>query len=237
MATATDQFLDLYKQLEYTAKLTYYPKSEDTENIIGRLMNHPHFAKYKEDLNYCRVVRNFLTHNPRVGGNYPIEASSAMVRLIEKLLRVVSNPPLAFDFAIKRKDMLIAKRGDYVLDILQAMHISAYTHVPVIEKGKLMGIFSDQTIYSYITGEGNIHLDGETKLSYFSQYLPLTAAGKDYYAFFPIDATLDQVQEAFEYQYENSNLLSVVFITQNGKKTEPILGMLTPWDIIINGDA
>ena len=55
-----DKFLELYRQLEREGRRVYFPNAADNENIIGRLMNVPQLQHYKDDIDYCRVVRNFL---------------------------------------------------------------------------------------------------------------------------------------------------------------------------------
>ena len=233
-ASLTDQFLDLYKRIEYVGRAAFFPQIGDNENIIGRLMNLPQLAKIKEELNYCRVVRNFLTHNPRVGGAYPIEPSAQIIKLLERVLAMLENPPKAIDYAIKRKQMLKVNPHDYAIDTMRRMREKAYTHVPVIEKGRLVGVFSDSVVNNYICGANHIEITDETPLSHFRHYYRLDAPDNQVYAFVPADTPLDVVEDIFQDYYKKRQLISVVYITQNGKQNESILGMITPWDLLID---
>ena len=58
--------------------------------------------------------------------------------------------------------------------------------------------------------------------------------GAEKYLFMPQDATILQVRAAFEDRMERNSRLSVVFITPGGAKDEPLLAMLTPWDVLKN---
>jgi len=234
MASLTDEFLDLYKQVEYIGRTTFFPKAGDGENIIGRLMNLPQLAKLKEELNYCRVVRNFLTHNPRVDGAYPIMPSTQMIALMKRVLAALENPPRAMDFAVKRKMMMIVHPDDYVIDTMCRMREKAYTHVPVIEQGRLVGVFSDAVVNNYICSMGHIDVTDETLVSYFHEHYKLDAPDNQVYTFVSMDTPLDAVEDIFQDNYKHRQLISVAYITQNGRTNESILGMLTPWDLLMN---
>lgn len=70
----TEEFLDLYRKLEHIGREIYFPNSNNAP-IIGRLQALPVLKEFKEEIDYCRVVRNFLVHNPKVNGAYPIAPS------------------------------------------------------------------------------------------------------------------------------------------------------------------
>jgi hypothetical protein len=48
----------------------------------------------------------------------------------------------------------------------------------------------------------------------------------------PKETTIVQVRAAFEAHHERNNRLSAVFITKDGNRFEPLLAMLTPWDVL-----
>ena len=232
MPSLTDEFLDLYKQLEYVGRNTFFPHAAESENIVGRLLNLPQLAKYKEEINYCRVVRNFLTHNPRVGGAYPLEPSAQMLKLMRRILSALEKPPLAMDFAIRRKHMLTVSPADSAVDVMHRMREKAYTHAPVVSKGKLLGVFSDGVVSDYICAHHGIVLTAETTVGQFREYYRLDAPGNRVYAFIPADTPLAAAEDIFQDNYRRKQLISIVYITQNGRTNESILGMLTPWDVL-----
>jgi len=229
-----DLFLDLYKQVETIGRSVFFPKLPESENIIGRLMNLPQLEKHKEELNYCRVVRNFLTHNPRVGGAYPIEPSAQMVALLERILTSLENPPKAIDFAVRRKHMLVLHPHDLLVDVMRRMREKAFTHAPVVEKGKLVGIFSDNILADCICATGGLIVTTGTELHAFSHFYRLDAPENQDFGFIPEDAPLSAAEAIFQENHRQGRLVSVVYITKSGKATDSILGMLTPWDLLIN---
>lgn len=235
MNSQTDRFLQLYKQLEFDGRRLFFPDSKEGDNIIGRLLNTSHLKKFKEELDYCRVVRNFLTHNPKVNGVYPIIPSKEMVDLLQHCVNIINNPPKALEYAIPADKMLIANINSNVLDIIEMMNRFTYTHIPVLDDDdKLVGVFSDNTVYSYICKEKKITISDKTKLSSFTEYIKLDEHLNEYFEFVPKKTMLYEIEELFKYNYQSKRhkLLSVVYITENGRRDEKILGMLTPWDIL-----
>ena len=48
----------------------------------------------------------------------------------------------------------------------------------------------------------------------------------------PAAKLYDDVVNEFISEFKNKNKLSCVMITQNGKETEKVIGIITAWDII-----
>ncbi len=230
--TQTDKFLQLYKQLEFEGRRIYFPDAKENEAIIGRLFTVPQLKKFKEDLDYCRVVRNFLTHNPKVGGVYPIIPSMEMIKLLQHCLEIVVNPPKAIDFAIPIERIYTAELNSNLFEVLKVMNSFTYTHIPVVDNDKLVGIFSENTVFTYICNENSITIDENTKIKDFQKYLPLDEHSTEFFAFLPETAFLYEVQELFKYNSGRKKLLTVIYITKNGKRNEKIIGMITPWDLL-----
>lgn len=230
--TKTDKFLQLYKQLEYDGRRIFFPNAKENESIIGRLISVPQLKPYKEDLDYCRVVRNFLTHNPKVNGTYPIVPSKEMIELLEKCIKIVTNPPDALNYAVQLDNIMTASLEEKVVDVVQKMNESTYTHVPVLKKGKIIGVFSDNTVYSKMCAERTINITNETTIKEFEDYIPFNKHLNEYFEFVPRKTMLFEIQELFHDNMKRHKLLAVVFITENGRRDEEILGMVTPWDLL-----
>jgi len=233
----TEEFLQLYKRLEYDGRRIYFPNAKENDSIIGRLISTPHLKKFKQDLDYCRVVRNFLTHNPKVNGVYPIVPSIEMIKLLENCIKLINNPPKAIDYAIPFDRILTARLDYSLIDVVNQMNRFTYTHVPILDNDndkKVIGIFSDNTVYSYICNEKSINITNDTKIGIFEKYIGFDDHLNEYFAFVKEDTLIYDIEELFKdnYNTRRHKLLSVVYITKNGKREDEILGMLTPWDLI-----
>lgn len=235
MSRATEKFLDLYKELEKIGRKEYYPSLPANSNIIGKLIRHPSLKKYQEDINYCRIVRNFITHNPKISGHYPIEPSEEVIKLLINVIEAVRKPYLAINSAIKKEDMIIANKKDKVIDIMKLMDKYAYTHVPIIEDGRLLGVFSDHTICSYMIERQYFRIDEDTEIGQLEKFLLIESHKSEFFAFVNKKARLHVVEELFENSYKSSKILAVVFITSDGEPKSLLEGMITPWDLLSDG--
>ena len=231
----TETFLQLYKCLELAGRKIYFPSAKENESIIGRLINSTQLKKYKDDLDYCRVVRNFLTHNPKVGGVYPIVPSTEMLRLLQHCVKIVLNPTKAIEKAIPANRIETASLDDNLLTIMSIMHYNNYTHIPIVDdNNKLFGIFSDNALSAYVNDNEGIVIDKDTKIGFLKDYLASDKHSKEYFLFVPKDILLVEVEDLFNKNEGTrpQKLLAAVFITQNGRAGEKVLGMITPWDIL-----
>lgn len=232
MNSQTEKFLQLYKELEFEGRRIYFPNSKENESIIGRLFTVPQLKKFKEDLDYCRIVRNFLTHNPKVGGVYPIIPSVEMIKLLQNCITSITNPPKAIDYAIPIDRIYTVTPNEKLSEVVKVMNSFTYTHIPVMDNGKLVGIFSENTVFTYMCHENSVNINKDTTINQFKKYLPLDNHLTEYFAFLPKTAYLHEVHELFKYTSGRRKMLTVVYITNSGKRDEPLLGMITPWDLM-----
>lgn len=86
----TEQFLDTYKRLEQAATSAFGWEADG--RAVSRLERMAQFSDIRAELHYCREVRNLLQHHYRIGGEYAVEPSQAMVALLDTLLRRLTHP-------------------------------------------------------------------------------------------------------------------------------------------------
>lgn len=228
----TIEFLDLYSRLEKAGRDKYFPKVPPSENIIGRLMNLPQLREYKEDIDYCRVVRNFLVHTPRVSSTYAIEPSQEMVDFLRKLVKNINNPLKAIDYAVRINNMYNVDLKSNIVDVVQHMQTMGFTHVPVLENGKIFGVFSANVLYTYLSCAKDEIKSFDTEMSILADYLPIHKHTNEYFAFMSIEKSLYEVSQLFKIDVRSMKQLAAVFLTENGRADEKILAMLTPYSIL-----
>ena len=78
----TEQFLDLYKRLEKTGR-KHFPRLPENAPIINKLCEIATLRPSKDDIEYCRTVRNFLVHTPKIKNMYPVIPSDEMIELLK----------------------------------------------------------------------------------------------------------------------------------------------------------
>ena len=173
-----------------------------------------------------------------INGNYPLEPSEEIVAKLQEIIEKIEHPLLALDFAVRSDSIMKARLEDSVFSVMSRMENNGYTHVPIISDGKLFGVFSKSTIFSYLITHGLTKIRDDMQINAFFDFLPIEKHRGEYYDFAAKDALYIEVREMFENTYQRkSRRLMVVFITENGNPNERLFGMITPWDVLRSEDV
>ena len=229
MGNRTDVFLDQYRQLESVIRDKY--DLQETQSPVGFLVRQPEFRTIRTELDYCREVRNLLSHTPKVNNNYGIEPSDDLIELIKGTIQRVQNPPTASRIAIPREKILCKEMTDYVLPTMKDMNEHVFTHIPILRDGSVIGVFSENTILSYLIDEEIVCIDADTRFVDMEKYLPLSAHKAESFRFVARNTSLGSITSLFEEALTSTDRIGMVFVTNSGKPTEKLLGIITAWDI------
>lgn len=191
------------------------------------------FRQRLRELERFADLRNSIVHWFGVAG--PEEAiaepHAEIVARYENLVRTALKPAKAESIAVPKSKIFTATLDDSTLAVIREMHARVYTHVPVLEKRILAGVFSENTILSYLAANEIVGVDTTTQMNEFRDFLPIRAHKSESFAFAPRDATVAQVSKLFRESLEKKIRLGAVFLTENGKETEDLLGLITAWDL------
>ena len=225
----TELFLDLYKQLEQIAIRRYgFP---DDGKAIYNLSLKQEFASFRGELDYCRAVRGILQHRPRVGKTYAVEPSDDMVSLLRTTVEKVKNPPKAKDIAVPISSVLYKSMDDLVLPTMLEMQEKVFTHVPILKDGIVVGVFSENTLFSFLADDRIVEIADEMRFSDLSDYLPLERHRAESFRFVRQNKLVAEISGMFEDALSKQDRIGLVFTTNTGKSNEPLLGIITAWDI------
>ena len=228
----TDEFLDLYKQLEQLLKLKYGNDSQRYESVVARYENSRESGDLKDEIMAIREIRNLLQHTPKVNNRYIVEPSIDVMNALRAVIDQVEHPRLAVDFGVWERNIYKATLNSGLLKVLRVMKDRGFSHVPVIENNRLYGVLSAYTVFEFVTEQGMQILTEDTKIRDVQSYLPINRHKNEYYLFMSRKATFIEADEAFDKRDSKHRRLVSIFITENGKPDEPILSMLTPWSVV-----
>ncbi len=226
-----DEFLDLYKQLEEALEEKYRGQRRKFGSVVMEYSKDEESAPVRENLDTCREIRNLLTHSSNLGGEPILEPSEPLVEALRQILSFVKKPPLAMEFATRVEDMMMAGLDKRVLQVMAQMDKNGFSHIPVLRQGEFCGVFSAGVVFRYQLATGGRAIDRETTLRDMEQYLTVGEHSENY-EFVPKNATYGRVRKIFEQVKAKNKRVSVIFITENGRPGERLLGMLTPWDVL-----
>lgn len=120
---------------------------------------------------------------------------------------------------------------DSVIETIEVMREKSYTHIPIMDGKRVIGIFDENALFCYVADHGIVDLDGLT-FKEIIEYLSLDGREMEVFTIHNRQTYVDELQEEFQKQFDNNKRLGVPFITEHGKPNEAISHMLTAWDVI-----
>lgn len=222
-------FLDHYKDMEYIIREKY--KLENWESTIRFLTGRREFKKYVNELQYCREVRNLLSHKPKLNNQYSVEPSDEMIHLLKTVKERLEMPPVIMDIAVPVEKILYKSFEDGVIQTLREMNDLSFGNVPILEGGVVKGVLSEKSIVHYIVQEKRFHIPDSLKLEDIKTYLLIENHQREQYAFAAKNALISDVSNLFHKALDKGARIGMVFLTQTGKDTERLLGIVTAWDL------
>ncbi len=233
--TNYDEFITIYNELDdfMREELDQDHWTSHSDLIRQMAKKNKVFNIYMDELLSFARLRNAIVHNPYNRYAQPIaDPHDYVVEKYKKILDYVLRPARALDtIAIKGKDIYTARLDDRALAIMVAMNKYAYTHVPIIEDGRFVGVFSENTVFSYIVNSVNGLLEKEAKIRDFSEFIPIDKHESESFEFVSRETTVIDIEEMFAKELRQEKRLAVVFITDNGDPNEKLLGLVTAWDV------
>jgi CBS domain-containing protein len=194
---------------------------------------NPEFRRRNDELRRYADLRNSLVHwRGQTRDEYIAEPHEDILIRYEKLVESVKNPPKAIQIAVSQDKIYKVSRDASAADVIREMHRNVFTHVPVVdEKGLLVGIFSENSILSYLAHHKMAAIDPDTRIDEFKEFIPLGSHKSEVFDFVSRDTPLANVASSFQVNLKNKKRLGAVFVTENGRKEEKILGLITAWDV------
>lgn len=226
-----EMFLDSYKRLEEEL-IRRYEYDEKYGSPVVRFINDKEGKQFRDKLDLCREIRNFLSHHSELDGEPAVQPSPSIITFLDEVRDYVCRPPLAMPFATQFCDILKTSPNQRVQPLMKKMQKLGFSHVPVLENGAMVGVFSIGTFFGYALKYGLTAMHDEMLIEDFRELLPPDRHENERFLFLPKDATLFEVRAAFEKKTQRSKRLAAVFLTDNGSLGGRVEGMLTPWDVI-----
>lgn len=228
----SEEFLEKYKQLESITQRKFSTKiSKNGDTPIRFLEQNRDFVNYSEGLTCCREIRNVIQHNQKMRGAFPIEPSAQMVEFLDEVIKKVQNRKKCTQAGVPFSKMYCRTIDDTVSPTIDKMRRETYTHVPIVEERRVIGIFDENSLFCYIAEEGIVDLEGLTFRDILN-YISLDDREMEVFSFHSRKTYLDELRDEFQRHFDMNKRLGVAFITENGKRNESVTHMLTAWDVI-----
>lgn len=230
MDSKTEIFLQKYRELESIISAEY--NLPNSESAVSYIIRRPEYRSIKTELDYCREVRNLLSHNPMLKNKrYAVEPDDEMIALLEQTIEKVKNPKRARHICIPRNKICCRNMDDYVYPTMVEMRDKVYTHIPILENDVVVGVFSENTLLSYLIDDEIVSIDESVKFADISKYLPIDKHTAESFRFVSQNMLLSEIDLIFADALKNVDRIGLAFVTNSGKPTEKLLGIISAWDI------
>ncbi len=225
----SEEFLDKYKKLEEVLNLKYGFDEKTFGSPVVKFINDREGKNYREKLDLCREIRNFLSHHSDIEGEPVIEPSESIIKFLDEVIDFVERPPLAVGFCTLYENVLKTTPSQKAQTVMKKMQRMGFSHIPVVSEGEFIGVFSVSTVFSYALKYG---INEELTIGDFAEFLPPDKHENERFKFMHKDVSLFEVRAEFEKKPFRSKKLAVIFLTENGTPNSKVVGLLTPWDVI-----
>lgn len=225
-----DEFIEKYKILEDAIARKY--NLTGNASPIAYIEKRREFSNIALKLSYCREVRNFLQHEPKIKKEFAVIPSNEMISLLDELINYILDLKKCKDIAIDIKNIYYCKLDDYIIESVLNINHLKYTHIPIIENGILKGVFSKTSLFNYMISERKFSLDKNLKFKDIINYINININSSEKYLYCKYNEKVDNIKKIVENNYKNAIKVAIIFLTKNGKENEEILGMITPYDLI-----
>lgn len=228
--TNAEIFIEKYKQLEEVVRSTYNLRNSDS--ISFYLSNQNIYQRYRDEIRYCQEVRNLLSHKKKIGNEFAVEPSQQMLDFIDNLIKKIRKRTKCYEVQINESQVCWKSMNDLVKDTIKEMSDKLYTHIPILEDGKVIGVFDENSIFNYLSKQEIIMIEENTTFNDIKEYIGLYDREMEEFIFFSSQSYLEELEKEFEKSYKRGKRIGIAFMTQNGKSHEKLQGIITPWDMI-----
>lgn len=237
-----NKLVDLFKELEEIIRKKCNVSGIITENttldsqIKELSKKNSVVRKYQDELMIIKQVRNINTHQRNDKYGYVVCPNPDMNIKLKTIIDEIKNPPTIYNsnICVKRQNMYCRNIDDTIEETIKVMIEKVYTHIPIFENDVLVGVFSENTLLDIVNKETGILIGKDTTFRAFQDYLKIENHSSEEFKFISRNKNIYDIEDIFKDYFTRNKRLGCVYITENGKENEKILGMLTAWDIFGN---
>ena len=226
--TAEALFIEKWKELEHATHLAFPTwNGHDVEKFL-KLMR-------VEGVDFTRImalrkVRNALTHNTMMDGHPIVTVNEAVIPFIDSVVSILKHLPTAENIMILRHDVYSCSFECGIGQVVDVMLDKVFSHVPVLDaNGRVVGVFSESTMLQI--DKAGIRNDGTMRMCDIAAFLPMERHTAEVFRFAPRNDSIAHLRHLCADALEKHERIGIIFVTENGRPDEPLLGILTVWDI------
>ena len=224
----SDRFLDAFSSIEKflhrAAKKERGAPFYALVDTVGQ--SNPAVRHFARDLKEFADLRNAIVHE-RTNGHVIAEPNDRAVAEIERIVETITNPPKVIP--LFQTEVLRLQISDSVAEAVKSMYDRSFSQIPVYDGEKFAGLLTTNTVAVWLgsCAEEEIFSLTETTIATVLEY----TEDEDNHLFVGRGTTLSEIQERFQEYERRGKRLEAILVTESGKATENLLGVVTIWDL------
>ncbi len=227
--------LFLEKFIKFETILNIEFNQSEASSIIDKfeqaIIKDKRLKKYKSDFYSLNKIRNLIAHNdPK-----PFyEITDEAIYILDTVTNLLQNPEIAYGMATKPIQYM--ELDNLVFEGIKLMKEKRFSFLPIVENSKIVGVFSSDVLNHIFSKEKELIFDETLTFNKIRIYIDLKNHLNERFAFIKRDEIKAIIEELFIDSYKGKNQddrpIGCAFVTQSGKETESILGIITIWDVL-----
>lgn len=228
------EILKIYNELDKFFRTSVgQDEALDHAGILQRVSKiNPEVNRYTFELRSFSKLRNMLVHDGNGTNQMPlIEPTDFAVNRYRELADMIMKPKKSLNIAVRKEHVFTVKMSDLATEVMAEMNKKTFTHAPVMKDGKMVGVFSENTVFAYLVKEKQSLIDETTTIADFKDFIGFEDHPSERFIFVSSKSTAMEVREIFSDAVKNGVRIGMIFVTANGKAEESLLGVITAWDL------
>ena len=155
------------------------------------------------------------------------EPNDRAVAEIERIVETITNPPKVIPRF--QTEVLTLQITESVVEAVKSMYDRSFSQIPVYDGDEFTGVLTTNTVARWLGSCAEVDIISltETTIASVLEY----TEDEDNHVFLGRSATLFEVQDRFQTYEGRGKRLEAILVTDSGKPTEKLLGVVTIWDL------
>lgn len=230
MSEQAERFISAYNRIDQ--KINFKDKEGRKDSFYQALIKakdkNPVIRNNLSLLSKYGDLRNAIVHE-KTRANYTIaDPHIETVEKIENIAEQITAPKKVIPTF--KKNVQSFQTNDTLVEMLNAVDKENYTQFPVYDKNNFEGLITENGLARWLakTADKDLFSLRETTLKEV-----LSNEEETYnYKFVNRNTNVYEIEDLFKDTLHNKRFLDALLITENGRETEKLLGIITTWDVI-----
>ncbi|XMB71759.1 CBS domain-containing protein [Mycoplasmatota bacterium WC30] len=220
--------LEKYLRIEYNQGNYTYSGFMSTMHRIRKSKKNPSITnKYNFDIiQQASQIRNIISHNNNV-----LIPTDKFLDEFRGVVDKICHPIKVENIMVQFSKLKVANLEDSVGTVISILKEKGYNTIPIIENNELLGIFTEKSIYDYLSIHKNNMINKDMKIKDIISAIDLNSDPRKYFEFINRNATIEEAYDLFDVDLKHRRELLLLLVTETGAMDEGLLGIVALRDI------